>query len=88
MCFRNHLYSVILRKSLSNYSFKQSLAYIPSLGLTPKLSFEPRFRKFIINDYSTKTKCLSSLGILVYFALIDVSRKFWTNCCRKVHGIK
>ena len=45
----NHLDSVILQKyqSLSNQSFKQFLAQMLSIYLTPTLSCEGRFRMFI-----------------------------------------
>ena len=45
----DHPDSIILQKyqSLSNQSFKLYSAHMPSLYLTPKLSFEPRFRMII-----------------------------------------
>ena len=36
-----------------------------SLNLTPMLSFEPRFRMFIINGYYTKKQTLVVLRLLV-----------------------
>ena len=58
--FQNHPDLVILQKYqlLLNQSFKNNLAHMPSLNLTPTFSFEPRFRMFIINDYDRKTKRL------------------------------
>ena len=58
--FQNHPDSVILQKyqSLSNQSFKQNSAYMSFLNLTHTLSFEPRFRMFIINGYDKKSKRL------------------------------
>ena len=58
--FQNHPDSVILQKYhlLSNQSFKHNSVYITSLNLTPTLSFESRFRMFIINDYDRKSKLL------------------------------
>ena len=41
---------------LSNQSFKYNSAHIPSLNLTPTLSFEPRFR--MLNGYDRKSKGL------------------------------
>ena len=54
--FQNHPDRVILKKyqSLSNQSFKHNLPHMPSLNLIPTLSFELRFRMFIINDYNRK----------------------------------
>ena len=48
--FQNHPDPVILQKyqSLSNQNFKLNSAHMPSLNLTPKLSFEPRFCMFIV----------------------------------------
>ena len=45
-------------QSLSSQSFKYNLAHMLSLKLTPTLSFEPRFRMFIINGYDRKSKRL------------------------------
>ena len=61
---------LILQKyqSLSNQSFKHNLALMPSLNLTPTLSFESRFRLFIINGYEKK-QALVVLGLLVGLAL-------------------
>ena len=61
--FQNHPESVILQKyqSLSNQNFKHNSAHMSSLNLTPKPSFEPGFRMFIINNDHTKTKHLQSL---------------------------
>ena len=58
--FQNHPDLVILQKYqlLSNKSFKYNLAHVPSLNLTPTLSFEPRFCIFIINGYGRKRKSL------------------------------
>ena len=58
--FQNHPDLVILQKYqlLSNKSFKYNLAHVPSLNLTPTLSFEPRFCIFIINGYGRKSKSL------------------------------
>ena len=42
----------------SNQSFKHNSAHMPSVNLTPKFSFEPRFRIFIINSYNRKNKRL------------------------------
>ena len=39
-------------------NFKQNSVHMPSIYLTPTLSFEPRFCMFIINSYYTKIKCL------------------------------
>ena len=64
-------------QSLSNQDFKYNSAHMPSLNLTPKLSFEPRFRIFIINDYDRKSKRLQSLDFLYLFVsvfLTHVSR--------------
>ena len=57
---------VILQKyqPLSNQSFKHNWKQMPSLSLTPKLSFEPRFCMFIINDYYTKSERIQSLDSL------------------------
>ena len=41
---------------LLNQSFKYNSAHIPSLNLTPTLSFEPRFR--MLNGYDRKSKGL------------------------------
>ena len=64
--FQNHPDSAILHKcqSLSNQSFKHNSAHISSLNLTSTLSFEPRFRMFIINDYDRKNKRMQSLDSL------------------------
>ena len=64
---KNHLDSVILQKyhSLSNQSFKQNLAHMLSINLTPTLSCESRFCMFIINSYYTKSKHLYSLDSLL-----------------------
>ena len=40
---------------------------MPYLNLTPTLSFEPRFRMFIINGYDNKSKRLQSLDVLSNF---------------------
>ena len=40
-----------------------------SLNLTPKLSFEPRFRLFIVNGYYTKKQTLVVLGLTIYHFL-------------------
>ena len=55
--FQNYPDSVMLQKyhSHSNQNFKHNLAHMTSLDLTPKLSFEPRFRMFTINDYDRKS---------------------------------
>ena len=45
-------------QSLLNQSFKHNSVHMPSLNLTPKFSFEPRFSMFIINCYYTKSKRL------------------------------
>ena len=47
-----------------------------SIYLTPTLSFEPRFRMFIINSYYTKIKHLQSLDsfledVIIYCVLFD-----------------
>ena len=65
--FQNHPDSVTLQKyqSLSDQSFKHNLAHMLSLNLNPMLSFEPRFRMFIISCYSTKNKRLWSLDSLL-----------------------
>ena len=54
--FQNHPDSLILQKyqSLSNQRFKHNLAHTPYLNVTPMLSFEFRFRMFVINVYYTK----------------------------------
>ena len=39
-------------------AFAIQTLHMPSLNLSPKLSFEPRFFKFIINGYYTKSKRL------------------------------
>ena len=56
--FQNSPDAVILQKyySLSNQSFKHNSAYVATLKLICKISFEPRFRMFIINGYYTKSK--------------------------------
>ena len=41
-----------------NQSFKRKLAHKPFLNLTPKFSFEARFRIFIINGCDRKSKHL------------------------------
>ena len=53
-----HLDAVMLQKYqlLSNQSFKQNLAHMLSIYLTPMLSCEPRFCMSIINGYYTKSK--------------------------------
>ena len=59
-CFQNHPDSVILQKNQlrSNQSFKHNLADMSSLNLTPNFSFEPRFYRFIVDGYYTKSKRL------------------------------
>ena len=71
-CFQKHSDSAILQKYqlLSNQSFKHNSAHMPSLNLTCKLSFEPRFCTFIINGSYTKKQMLVVLAILVI------------NCCQ------
>ena len=51
---------LILQKyqSLLNQSLKRNSAHMSSLYLTPKLSFEPRFRMLIMSGYYTKNKRL------------------------------
>ena len=57
--FQNHPVSVLQKYQLfSNQNFKHHSAHTPSLYLTLKLSFEPKFRKLIINGYYTKSKHL------------------------------
>ena len=47
-----------------------------SLNLTPRLSFEPRFRMFIINGYDRKSKRLQSLDFLFFsFSLLTNRNK-------------
>ena len=66
----NHLDSLVLQKyqSLSNQSFKYNLALLPSLYLTPTLSFELRFRVFFNNGQYTKRKRTQSLDSLSFFS--------------------
>ena len=65
--FQNHPDLVILEKYqlLPNQSFKSNSANMPSLNLTPTLSFEPRLCMFIINEYERKRKRLQSLDFLL-----------------------
>ena len=58
--FQNQPDLVIIQKYLPfpNQSFKQNPAHIPSLSLTPTLSFEHWFRMFIINSYDRKSKSM------------------------------
>ena len=71
--FQNHPDLAMLQKyqSLSNQSFKHNSTYMPSFDLTPTLSFEPRFRMFIITGYESKSKRLQSLESL--FIWCDLS---------------
>ena len=59
-CFQNHSDSVTLQKYqlLLNKSFKHNSTHMPSLNLTLKLSFEPKFHMFVINSYCRKSKHL------------------------------
>ena len=73
-------------QSLSNQSFKQNLAYMPFIYLTPMLSCEPRIFMFIINGYYIKSKHLQSLNclskdVIIYFYVTWLGRKHcrW-NC--------
>ena len=75
----NHPDLVILQKylSLSNQSFKHSSTHIPSLNLTPALSFEPRFYMFIINGYDTKqTLVVPRLLVYLNIYLSFVQKKY------------
>ena len=58
LTLENHLESVILQKYqwFSNPGFKNDSTNLSSLYLTAVLSFERRFRMFIINDYFAKVK--------------------------------
>ena len=58
---------IILQKfqSLSNQSYKYNSVHMPSLDLTPQLSFELKCHMFIINVYYTKSKHLQSLHSLL-----------------------
>ena len=73
--------SVILRKYLllSNQSFKNTLAHILSLNLTPKFSFEFRFRMFIINSYYTRSKRLQSLDSLLLLLSVLYSSQYMSS---------
>ena len=64
---------VILQKYqlLPNQGFKHNAAHIPSLSLTPTLSFGPRFCMFIINGYDRKSKRFYS-GFLVCLAVLQI----------------
>ena len=58
---KNHPNLVILKKkclSLSKQSFKRNSPRMPSLKLTHKLPFEPKFSMFLINVHYTKSKRL------------------------------
>ena len=67
--FQNHPEVVILQKfqSLLNQSFKHNLAYMPSLNLTPALSFEPRFLGFVCLSLTVTTEKANTCGL-------------WTSC--------
>ena len=67
--FQNHPDSVILQKhqSLLKQSLKRNSAHMSSLNLTPKLSFEPRFRMLIMSCYYTKKKPLQPLDLTFSF---------------------
>ena len=52
---------------------------MPYLNLTPTLSFEPRFRMFIINGYENKSKRLQSLDVLSNFWSFRLSN---TTVCK------
>ena len=75
--FENHLDSVILQnhQPFSNQSFKRNSVHMPSLNLIPKLSFEPRFRMFIIK----KKQTLVVLGLLIFFESVT-QVKISRNC--------
>ena len=51
--FQNYPDSVILQnyQPLSNQSFKRNSVHMSRLNLTPKLSFESKFRMFFTNGY-------------------------------------
>ena len=76
--FQNHPDSVILKKyqPLSNQSFKHNSMQMPCLIL--KLSFEPRYRMYIINAYYTKSLLsLDSLFVLISWQFIAKISPFW-----------
>ena len=56
------------------------------LNLTPKLSLEPRFCKFIINGYYTKSKRLQSLNffLLLIWAAYNCSQQFFIVFSKKI----
>ena len=83
--FQNHPDLVTLQKyqSLSNQSFNHNSAHMPSLN-TPKMSFEPRFRMFIINVYYTKGKGLYSSDSLFHSLFPDVAIFLGKNYCKTI----
>ena len=44
---------------------------MPSLNLTPKLSFGPKFRLFITNVYYTESKTLEVLGLPGFYIKLN-----------------
>ena len=81
---QNHPDSVILQKyqSLSNRNFKHNAVHMLPLNLTSRVSFKSRFRLFMINGYSTKSKRLYSLfnNNLISLCVLIMSRtRFWVN---------
>ena len=65
---------------------------MPSLNLTRKLCFEPRFRMFIINGYHRK-KALPVPGLLGEFTRflennISNPRSIWTKFFEKKNSLK
>ena len=83
--FQNHPDSLILQKyqSLSNQRFKHNLAHTQYLNVTPKLSFEFRFRMFVISVYYTKKQTIVILAIL-FFALHLVWKTCSLHCVEKL----
>ena len=77
--FRKWLFSLLLSDwrvafkttLFSNQSFKHNSAHMPSLNLTSKLYFEPRFRMFIINSYYRKKKAVVVPGLFIWFVNIS-----------------
>ena len=52
---------------------------MPALNLIPTVSFEPRFRMFIINGYDRKSKRLQSLEFLFDKKVILFKKKIKNN---------
>ena len=59
-CLKLYFLTVYFKTILTQYHviLKHNMAHMPSLNLTPGLSCEDRFHRFIIKVYYTKRKCL------------------------------